>query len=53
MAQVAVVVFVVVCGGCAWGYVNAAKRGHTHEISRKTEDTFHTVDGPWFAGAAG
>ena len=43
-------------GECVWGgggYVNTAKRGHTHEISQKAEDTHHTVDGPWFAGAAG
>ena len=30
--------------------VSAAKRGHTREISQKTEDTFHTVDGRRFAG---
>ena len=35
------------------GYINAAKREHTREISQKTEDTHHTVDGHWFAGAAG
>ena len=33
--------------------VSAAKRGDTREISQKTEDTFHTVDGPRFAGGAG
>ena len=32
-------------GVCLGGYVNAAKRGHTREISQKTKDTFHTVDG--------
>ena len=40
--------YVGVCG--YGGYVNATKRGHTYEISQKTEDTFHTVDGPRFGG---
>ena len=45
------VVALNVVGLC--GCINAAKRGHTCEISQKTEDTFHTVNGTRFAGAAG
>ena len=43
---------VCVCVGVGES-VSAAKRGHTREISLQTEDTFHTVDGPRFAGGGG
>ena len=40
-------IFGGVCGG-AW--VNAIKRGHTHELSQETKDLQETPDLPRFEG---